>query len=94
MEQLNKLTPREREVLKIIGQGKTTKQVAEELGLSVATVGNHRKHICKKLELHSTAELVAFAAQYRQQNNQANGNLPPEEKQEAGAAGQPYRSTE
>ena len=92
MEQLNKLTPREREVLKIIGQGKTTKQVAEELRLSVATVGNHRKHICKKLELHSTAELVAFAAQYRREHS--NGNLPPDQKQEAGAVGQEFRSTE
>jgi len=93
MEHLNKLTPREREVLKIIGQGKTTKQVAEELGLSVATVGNHRKHICKKLELHSTAELVAFAAQYRQ-GQQGNGNLPADQKQEAGAVGQEFRSRE
>jgi len=62
MELLDKLTPREREVLHIIGRGRTTKQVADELGLSVSTVGNHRKHICKKLGLHSTAELVAFAA--------------------------------
>lgn len=62
MELLKKLTPREKEVLKIIGHGKTTKQVAEQLGLSVSTVGNHRKHICRKLGLHSTAELVALAA--------------------------------
>ena len=62
MELLKKLTPREKEVLKIIGHGKTTKQVADQLGLSVSTVGNHRKHICRKLGLHSTAELVAFAA--------------------------------
>jgi len=62
MPLLSQLTPREKEVLKIIGEGKTTKQVAEELGLSVSTVGNHRKHICRKLGLHSTAELVAFAA--------------------------------
>jgi len=62
MELLKKLTPREKEVLKIIGLGKTTKQVADQLGLSVSTVGNHRKHICRKLSLHSTAELVAFAA--------------------------------
>jgi len=62
MDLLKKLTPREKEVLKIIGHGKTTKQVADQLGLSVSTVGNHRKHICRKLGLHSTAELVAFAA--------------------------------
>jgi DNA-binding CsgD family transcriptional regulator len=62
MEPLNNLTTREKQVLNIIGKGRTTKQIAEELGLSAATVGNHRKHICKKLGLHSTAELVAFAA--------------------------------
>jgi len=62
MELLNNLTSREKQILEIIGTGKTTKQIAEELGVSVSTVGNHRKHICKKLNLHSTAELVAFAA--------------------------------
>ena len=62
MQTLDKLSPREKEVLRLVGQGKTTKQVAEALGLSAATVGNHRKHICRKLDLHSTAELVAFAA--------------------------------
>jgi len=61
MESLSMLTPREQEVLRIIARGRTTKQIAQELGLSTATVGNHRKHICQKLGLHSTAELVAFA---------------------------------
>lgn len=61
MGSLNMLTPREQEVLRIIARGRTTKQIAQELGLSTATVGNHRKHICQKLGLHSTAELVAFA---------------------------------
>lgn len=61
------LTAREKEVLKYIGQGKTSKQVATILNLSVYTVSNHRRHICKKLGLHSTAQLVAFAV------NQAHG---------------------
>ena len=56
------LTVREKEVLKLIGQGKTSKAVAEILNVSVHTVNNHRKHICKKMGLHSTAQLVAFAA--------------------------------
>ena len=60
-DNLNDLTPREKQILDIIGTGKTTKQIAEELRVSTSTVGNHRKHICKKLDLHSTAELVAFA---------------------------------
>ena len=61
MESANALTRREREVLEWIGQGKTSKQIADTLNLSVYTVNNHRKHICKKANLHSTAQLVAFA---------------------------------
>jgi DNA-binding CsgD family transcriptional regulator len=57
----NALTRREREVLDLIGQGKTSKQIAAALNLSVYTVNNHRKHICKKIGLHSTAQLVAYA---------------------------------
>jgi DNA-binding CsgD family transcriptional regulator len=49
-------------VLELIGLGYTTKEVASELGISPQTVANHRKHLCKKLQLHSTASLVAFAA--------------------------------
>ena len=61
LNDLSQLTPREKQILDIIAAGKTTKQIAEELRVSTSTVGNHRKHICKKLDLHSTAELVAFA---------------------------------
>src|SRR5262252_9273697 len=57
-----RLTPRERQVLDLIGKGKTTKEVAAILALSTGTVGNHRKSICRKLDAHSTAELVASAA--------------------------------
>ena len=56
------LTPREKEILGQIGRGLTSKEVARELGVSVETVRNHRKSICRKLSLHSTAELVAHAA--------------------------------
>jgi DNA-binding CsgD family transcriptional regulator len=62
----NILTRREREVLEMIGQGKTSKQIAAALNLSVYTVNNHRKHICKKIGLHSTAQLVAFAVMQSQ----------------------------
>jgi two-component system, NarL family, response regulator NreC len=61
MDSDNALTRREKEVLEWIGQGKTSKQIAQNLNLSVYTVNNHRKHICKKMGLHSTAQLVAFA---------------------------------
>ena len=61
MEPDRALTQREKEVLQLISQGKTSKQIAHWLNLSVYTVNNHRKHICKKAGLHSTAQLVAFA---------------------------------
>lgn len=56
------LTPRETDVLRLIARGRTSRQVADALEVSIHTVSNHRKHICRKLRLHSTAELVAFAA--------------------------------
>jgi DNA-binding CsgD family transcriptional regulator len=59
---LQTLTPREREVLRLVGQGNTSREIAGALKLSVFTVNNHRKAICHKLSIHSTAELVAFAA--------------------------------
>ena len=58
------LTPREKEILRYISQGKTSKQIASALNVSVYTVSNHRKHICKKFNLHSTAQLVAFAVKH------------------------------
>ncbi len=59
--QNDNLTRREREILDHIAQGKTSRQIARLLNLSVYTVNNHRKHICKKAGLHSTAQLVAYA---------------------------------
>jgi DNA-binding CsgD family transcriptional regulator len=56
------LTSREVDVLTLIGQGKTTKEIATLLSISAQTVGNHRKQICRKLNLHSTAELASYAA--------------------------------
>jgi DNA-binding CsgD family transcriptional regulator len=57
-----KLTGKETEILKLIGRGKSSKEIAAALQVSLQTVANHRKHICAKLELHSTAALVAYAA--------------------------------
>jgi two-component system response regulator NreC len=56
-----RLTDREREVLQLIAEGKTNKEVAHALTVSVNTVETHRKHIMEKLDLHNTAELVRFA---------------------------------
>jgi DNA-binding CsgD family transcriptional regulator len=54
------LFPREREVLRLVSAGKTTKEIASSLGLSCHTVADHRKRLCKKLGAHSTAELIAL----------------------------------
>jgi DNA-binding CsgD family transcriptional regulator len=58
----DELTPRESEVFEHVAQGKTSKQIADTLAISVHTVNNHRKRICRKVGVHSTAELVASAA--------------------------------
>jgi len=55
------LTSREREVLQHIAEGKTNKEIATILNLSVYTVDAHRGRIMEKLNLHSTGELVRFA---------------------------------
>ena len=55
------LTDREREVLQLIAEGKTNKEIASRLGVSINTVETHRKHIMEKLDLHNTAEIVRFA---------------------------------
>jgi DNA-binding NarL/FixJ family response regulator len=57
-----RLTSRQQQVFELIGKGKTTKEIAELLKLSTATIGNHRKAISRKLGTHSTAELVSRAA--------------------------------
>jgi DNA-binding NarL/FixJ family response regulator len=55
------LTSREREVLQLIAEGKTNKEIAAALNLSVYTVDAHRGRIMEKLNLHSTGEIVRFA---------------------------------
>lgn len=55
------LTDREREVLQLIAEGKSTKETAEILHVSVKTIETHRKQIMDKLDLHSIAELTKYA---------------------------------
>jgi two-component system response regulator NreC len=57
----NHLTDREREVLQLISEGQTTKEVANTLGISVKTAGTHRTNIMRKLGVHETAGLVRYA---------------------------------
>lgn len=59
--QLATLTPRQREVLQLIAEGKGTKEVASLLNISVKTVEFHKLRIMEELDLHSTAELIKFA---------------------------------
>jgi DNA-binding NarL/FixJ family response regulator len=55
------LSPREREVLQLMAEGRSTNQIAEGLGVSVKTVEAHRKQIMTKLGIHSVAELTKYA---------------------------------
>jgi DNA-binding NarL/FixJ family response regulator len=55
------LTPREREVLQLLSEGKTTKEIAAQLELAAQTVETYRKQIMAKLELRSVAELTKYA---------------------------------
>ena len=56
-----RLTPREREILQLLAEGKSNKEVANLLGISVNTAEAHRANIMLKLNLHSLAELVHYA---------------------------------
>jgi DNA-binding NarL/FixJ family response regulator len=55
------LTVREREVLQLVAEGRTTKEIATVLGVSVKTAETHRTKIMRKLEIHETAGLVRYA---------------------------------
>jgi two-component system response regulator NreC len=59
----NCLTPREREVLQLIAEGYTNKQIAEILCISIKTVQAHRSNLMQKLDLHDRAELIKYAIQ-------------------------------
>jgi FixJ family two-component response regulator len=60
-ERLARLTPRERELMGFLAKGRTSKEIANTLGVSVKTVDNHRAHLLSKLEASNVAELAAIA---------------------------------
>lgn len=60
-DDLDRLTVRERQVLQLIAQGKSNKEIAALLDLSVNTVSVHRANLMEKMNIHRTAELVLFA---------------------------------
>ena len=55
------LSPREREIIQLLAEGKSNKEVAGDLNISVKTAETHRAHIMAKLDLHSVADLVHYA---------------------------------
>lgn len=60
-DEFSRLTLREREILQLIAEGYTSKQIAEKKFISVKTVENHRANIMNKLDIHETASLVRYA---------------------------------
>jgi DNA-binding NarL/FixJ family response regulator len=60
-KQGHRLSPREREVLRLLGEGKTNKEVASDLGISVKTAEAHRSNIMHKLNLRTISDLVRYA---------------------------------
>ena len=64
MKEVERLTDRELEVFELIGQGRGTREIAEQLRLSVSTVETHRAHLKEKLELDSATELVRRAVEW------------------------------
>jgi DNA-binding NarL/FixJ family response regulator len=57
----SRLTPRQREIVQLLAEGKSSKEVAVALGLSVKTAETHRANIMRRLECHSVSELVRYA---------------------------------
>jgi DNA-binding NarL/FixJ family response regulator len=57
----DRLTPRQREIVQLLAEGKSSKEVAVALGISVKTAETHRANIMRRLELHSVTELVRYA---------------------------------
>jgi DNA-binding NarL/FixJ family response regulator len=55
------LSTRERQVLQLVGEGKSTKDIAMQLGISVKTAESHRARLMRKLDIHETASLVRYA---------------------------------
>lgn len=64
MEPIERLSPREREVLKLIAEGYTNKEIAERMAISVKTVEKHRANLMDKMEVTALADLVRLAIKY------------------------------
>ena len=60
---LDLITNRERQILQMLAEGKTSKEIASELDISAYTVDAHRSRVMKKLQLRTIGELIRFALQ-------------------------------
>lgn len=61
----SELTHREREIVQLIAEGKSTKEVAQVLGISVKTAETHRTNLMRKLDLHSVTDIVRYAIRHQ-----------------------------
>jgi len=62
VDSYDSLTPREQEIMVLLAEGMSTSQIADKLFISPKTAENHRSSIMRKLQIHSTIELVRYAA--------------------------------
>lgn len=63
--QVNRLTPTERQILKLIGDYKTSREIAEQMAIGIRTVEHHRANICEKMELKGSHALIKFAVEHK-----------------------------
>jgi DNA-binding NarL/FixJ family response regulator len=75
----DRLTRREREVVQLLAEGNTTKEVATALGMSVKTAETHRSNIMRKLNLHSVSQLVLYAVRNNIVQVALSNGAPPAE---------------
>ncbi|MEO0543370.1 MAG: response regulator transcription factor [Pseudomonadota bacterium] len=61
VEDSPELTPRERQILSLVSRGYANREIGERLGVSAKTIDNHRTNLMRKLDVHSVAELLAYA---------------------------------
>jgi DNA-binding CsgD family transcriptional regulator len=60
-----RLTPRQQEIVRLLAEGKSNKEVADALGISVHTAETHRSNIMRRLNLRSIGEVVRYAIRHR-----------------------------
>ena len=69
---VDRLSDRELEVVQLIGRGRTTREIAKVLNVSIKTIESHRAHLKEKLDLKNATELVQFCVQWVEQENAVN----------------------